>query len=114
MKKRISQTPKKKIINKNQVIKVNLKKDKNLCEVADELQTIINNCKEGININKMKEELKNILLDIFTIINQKEKAKKINIKTEINNNIQEKEKSQESLNNSNNIEIVNLLLIVKL
>ena len=104
--KKQSQTPKKKKIN-NSIIKVNLKKEKDLCEIANELQKVISNCKEDIDINKIKEELKNILLDIFSIINKKEKAQKINIKTEINTS-QEKEKPQENINNSKNFEIVNL------
>jgi hypothetical protein len=103
--KKMSQTPKKKKTN-NSIIKVNLKKEIDLCEIASELQSIISNCKEGIDINKIKEDLKNILLDIFSIINKKEKTQKINIKAEINTS-QEKEKSLENIN-SKNIEIVNL------
>lgn len=62
-------------ISKGSEIKVNLKKEINLEEVAEDLKKIINDLSKDTDIIKLGEELRNILLDIYTFINKKEKMK---------------------------------------
>lgn len=82
-------------ISKGSEIKVNLKKEINLEEVAEDLKKIINDLSKDTDIIKLGEELRNILLDIYTCINKKEKnekqEEKINRKESVNS--QENEKS---------------------
>ena len=57
-------------ISKGSEIKVNLKKEINLEEVAEDLKKIINDLSKDTDIIKLGEELRNILLDIYTFINK--------------------------------------------
>lgn len=100
-------------ISKGSEIKVNLKKEINLEEVAEDLKKIINDLSKDTDIIKLGEELRNILLDIYTFINKKEKnekqEEKINRKESVNS--QENEKSLEKNNSLNDIghgKVVNL------
>jgi len=70
-------TPKK--VPKGPVIKVNLKKEINLEDVAEELKKIINNLNKNTDINKLGDDLRSILVDIYTFINKKEKEEKMQI-----------------------------------
>ena len=70
-------TPKK--VPKGPVIKVNLKKEINLEDVAEELKKIINNLNKNTDINKLGDDLRSILVDIYSFINKKEKEEKMQI-----------------------------------
>ena len=86
----------------------------NISEIAVSLEKLINNLNNDSDLNKLSQDLKNILLDLYTIINKKEKEEKaekaeklkiIHTNSE-NENSLEKEKSLENINNSKDIGVV--------
>ena len=100
-------------ISKGPVIKVNLKKEINLEDIAEELKKIINDLSKNTDIIKLGDDLRNILLDIYTFINKKEKNEKIhlNFNRKESESSQESDKGSEKANSINNIkheEVVNL------
>ena len=102
-------TPKK--VPNGPVIKVNLKKDINLEDVAEELKKIINDLNKNTDINKLGDVLRSILVDIYTFINKKEKNEKMLINRKGSEGSQENDKSLEKANSINDIkhgEVVNL------
>ena len=72
---------------------------KNLNDVANELQIVINNLSQKTDIKQLTQDLKDILIDIYSVINKNEKDRIINAKI-----LGEKD----NLNKSGHGEIINL------
>ena len=72
---------------------------KNLNDVANELEIVINNISQKTDIKQLTQDLKDILIDIYSVINKNEKDRIINAKI-----LGEKD----NLNKSGHGEIINL------